>query len=129
MGHVVAGRISSFLYKRTVLVLALLFVAGAAFLLSQQLDTQRDILEANALGDAAACAHTLPTFRDLYTREVVEVVRKQGVTVTHDTASEPGSIPLPATMSMELGERMGTAAGIRSRLYSPYPFPWRQDEG
>ncbi|MCK6458452.1 MAG: response regulator [Planctomycetes bacterium] len=109
-------------------MLALLFVAGAGILLQQQLRDQRDVIEAKALEDARVHAHMLETFREIYTRDVVEVVRKQGVVVTHDYREEPGAIPLPATLSMELGERMGRE-GIRTLLYSPYPFPWRKDSG
>jgi len=122
-------RLDEILHKHTVLVLALLFVAGAAALLQQQLRDQGDIIEAKALEDAKACAHTLATFRELYTNEVVDVVRGK-VPVVHDYKSHPGAIPLPATLSMELGERMGEGnSGVRALLYSRYPFPWRVESG
>jgi len=130
MGSAVADRIGGLLHRHTLLVLALLFATGAAILLSQQLRDQEDVIEAKAIEDAAAHAHMLDTIREVYTKEVVEVVRKQGVIATHDYRTEPGSIPLPATLSMELGERMGReGTGIRALLYSPYPFPWRRDTG
>jgi signal transduction histidine kinase/DNA-binding response OmpR family regulator len=130
MGSRIGGRIRDLLYKRTVTVLALLFVAGAGVLLSQQLSDQQDVVEAKAIEDARAHAHMLETFREIYTTQVVEVVRRQGMLVTHDYREQPGSIPLPATLSMELGERMGREGlGIRTLLYSPYPFPWRKETG
>ncbi len=128
MGSKAARLVRNILYKRTVTVLALLFVAGAGILLSQQLKDQRDVVEAKAIEDARAHARMLETFREIYTRDVVEVARRKGVVVTHDYRAEPGSIPLPATLSMELGERMGRS-GVRTLLYSPYPFPWRKDSG
>jgi PAS domain S-box-containing protein len=68
--------------------------------------------------------------RTLYTSEVVETVRKHGIAVTHDYASREGAIPLPVTLNRLLGERIGAhQAGAQARLYSPYPFPWRRDEG
>jgi signal transduction histidine kinase/DNA-binding response OmpR family regulator len=123
------GRLGEILHRHTVLVLALLFLAGAAVLLQQQLKDQGDILEAKALEDAKAYAHTLATFRELYTKEVVDVVRDR-VPVLHDYKDHKGAIPLPATLSMELGERMGAGgAGVRALLYSRYPFPWREKTG
>ncbi len=123
------GRLGEILHRHTVLVLALLFVAGAAVLLQQQLKDQSDILEAKALEDAKAYAHTLATFRELYTKEVVDVVRDR-VPVLHDYKDHKGAIPLPATLSMELGERMGEGdSGVRALLYSRYPFPWREKTG
>jgi len=116
------GRIDEILHKRTVLVLALLFVVGAAVLLSQQLEDQQDVIEAKALEDAKAYAKTLRDFRTLYTSEVVDRVWKK-VPVAHDYKDHEGAIPLPATLSMELGETMG------AHLYSPYPFPWRESGG
>ena len=37
---------------------------------------------------------------------------------------------MPATLSMLLGSRLGeTGTGVSTRLYSPYPFPWRTKSG
>ncbi len=71
----------------------------------------------------------LAEFRTLYTSEVVERVRPLGIEVTHDYLNKPGAIPLPATFSMELGKRIGgNELGVKTRLYSNYPFPWRKLE-
>ncbi|NHZ84062.1 response regulator [Massilia sp. CCM 8695] len=73
---------------------------------------------------------SLQELRSLYTAEVVEKVRGQGVQVTHDFASKPGAIPLPASFTIELGQRIGLRdAGMQVRLFSAYPFPWRKDGG
>jgi signal transduction histidine kinase/CheY-like chemotaxis protein len=123
-------RIGDLLNRRTLLILAALFVLGAAALLAQQLAAQEEVVHAKALEDAAAYASALETFRSLYTSEVVERVRKAGVVVTHDYATRPGAIPLPATLSLQIGEAMGAeGTQVRSRLYSPYPFPWRRESG
>jgi signal transduction histidine kinase len=60
----------------------------------------------------------------------VETVLRRGIEVTHDYKTKEGAIPLPATLSMLLGQRIGEhASGTQSRLYSPYPFPWRRNGG
>ena len=50
--------------------------------------------------------------------------------VSHDYLDHAGAVPLPATLSMQLGSRLGEAEdGVNTKLYSPYPFPWRVDSG
>ena len=58
------------------LVLAILFALGGAFLLWRQASVHRSIVERSALESAKAYSEALATFRTLYTRDVVEVVRK-----------------------------------------------------
>ena len=51
----------------------------------------------------------LAVFRTLYASEVVETVRTQNVVVTHDYdegENKGKAIPLPATLSMLIGNRM-----------------------
>ena len=68
--------------------------------------------------------------RTIYTAEVVTRLADTGVRVSHDYREHPGAIPLPATLSMLLGSRLGeTGTGVSTRLYSPYPFPWRTKSG
>jgi signal transduction histidine kinase/CheY-like chemotaxis protein len=118
------------LQRRIVIVLSILFVAAGAFLLWHQSELHSRIVVSTALQDAEAYSKALATFRTLYTSEVVERVRKQGVMVTHDYAAHEGAIPLPATLSMEIGERIWKQnEGARARLYSDCSFPWREDGG
>ena len=66
----------------------------------------------------------------MYASEVVEAARGHGVRVTHDYRAHKGAIPLPATLSMLLAGKLGQGdSGSQAALYSPYPFPWRQDRG
>ncbi|MCK5488086.1 MAG: PAS domain S-box protein, partial [Desulfobacterales bacterium] len=54
----------------------------------------------------------------------------QGIEVTHDYVTKKGAIPLPATLTMLLGERINEAgSGASVRLFSDFPFPWRTDGG
>ncbi|MCJ8298378.1 MAG: ATP-binding protein, partial [Pseudomonadales bacterium] len=83
-----------------------------------------------ALNDAKIYARALEEFRTLYTSEVVNIEISQVIKVTHDYRATEGAIPLPATLSMLLGQKIGEQNnGANTRLYSPYPFPWRESEG
>jgi PAS domain S-box-containing protein len=121
---------SRLLHERTILVLTLMFCAGVAVMLWQVSRLQTNLIASIALQDASLYAQAVAEFRTLYTSEVVEAVRGHGIAVTHDYATKAGAIPLPATLSMLLGKHIGAhESGAQTRLYSAYPFPWRQQEG
>lgn len=65
--------------------------------------------------------------------DIVKKVRDAGYGVTHDPFPERGKVPLsiPATFVHDIGTRLEKSliSGIRVRLYSNYPFPWRVAEG
>jgi signal transduction histidine kinase len=110
--------------------LAVPIIAGFAVLLLQGARMSRMLIESKALLDAELYADAIDEFRSLYTSEVVERLAQRGVPVTHDYLRQEGAIPLPATLSMLLGERLGQQrSGASTRLYSPYPFPWRSEGG
>ncbi len=61
--------------------------------------------------------------------EIVEQVGTH-VDVTHEYRERPGAMPLPATFTIEAGSRMScNKDGMRVRLFSDHPFPWRTDGG
>ena len=68
---------------------------------------QANLVKTMSLGNAKLYSQALAEFRTLYTSEVVERVRNQGIAITHDYKNQPAAIPLPATLSMELGKRIG----------------------
>ena len=115
--------------KPVIFVLVTLFVAGVVFTMWHLSRLQSQLNETTALEHAKMHVETIAEFRTLYTEEVVEVARDRGIAVTHDYKHREGAIPLPATLSMLLGKRIGElGSGARTRLYSAYPFPWRKDE-
>lgn len=72
----------------------------------------------------------LEEVRKYYSSNVVARVADQGVEITHDYATKPHAIPLPATMSIEIGTRLrDQIPGEAVRLYSDHTFPWRKDGG
>jgi PAS domain S-box-containing protein len=118
------------LHERTILVLTLLFCAGVVCMLWYVSHLQSNLIASTVLQDASLYSQALGEFRTLYTSEVVDAVIKHGIEVTHDHAAKEGAIPLPATLTMLIGDRIGEhGSGAQTRLYSPYPFPWRRHEG
>ena len=91
---------------------------------------QLDLIESAALREAAGYSSSLTDFRTLYTSEVASRLGEHGIEITHDYAEKEGAIPLPATLTMLLGDRITErSTGGYVRLYSDYPFPWRKEGG
>ncbi|MBI2382232.1 MAG: response regulator [Gammaproteobacteria bacterium] len=106
--------------------LVLLFGCAIGGILWHMANLQTELVQGIALRHARLYSEALSEFRTLYTSEVVLTAQRHGIPVTHDYAGKD-AIPLPATLSMLLGQRIGErASGANSRLYSPYPFPWRR---
>ena len=115
--------------RAIIFALLVFFVSGVVFTMWHLTRLQSQLNESSALEHAKLYSEAIAEFRTLYTREVVETVRDHGTVVTHDYKHREGAIPLPATLSMLLGRRIGDlGSGARTRLYSAYPFPWREEE-
>ena len=114
---------------RIILTLSLAFSIVLASMIWHVSELQSELVESTAIKTAELYSTALAQFRTLYTSEVVERASKHGLEATHDYQSREKAIPLPATLSMMLGENIGQhTSGARSRLYSPYPFPWRKNK-
>lgn len=123
-------RFTEALIDRLMIVLVALFVVFGAIVVWRLNIIAERVLRAGAIQDARLLAVTITEFRSLYTSEVVARLRERGTPVVHDYPDHEGAIPLPATLSIELGKRIGGAQfGAEVRLYSDYPFPWRKDGG
>ncbi len=104
---------------------ALVIGTGALlWLLSRQVDA---LYREMALQGASLQAHTIGEVRQIYAGEVVERLKQFDIHATHDYASQERSVPLPATLTMEIGDRLNkTREGAHVRLFSEYPFPHRR---
>ena len=115
---------------RSTWMVALVFALGLGLLIWQLVSLEEDLVRTNAEESARQYAKALEEFRTLYTSEVVARVKDHGIAVTHDYHEKSGAIPLPATLSILLGNRLSEeASGGSTRLYSDYPFPWRSNSG
>src|SRR5262245_54723968 len=107
------------LYERTILVLALLFCVGGAGSLCHLSRLSSNLIKSAALEGTAWYAEALTEFGTLYTSEVVARVQTHGIEVTHDYRAKKGAIPLPPTLTMELGKSIGAKGyGLQVQLYS-----------
>jgi PAS domain S-box-containing protein len=74
-------------------------------------------------------AESVTQFRNFYTQELMPRAVRAGVTMTHDYKAHDNALPLPATLTIELGHYMSQVdGGTQVRLYSALPFPWRAGE-
>jgi len=116
--------------RHALTVFAFSFVGVIAIVLWSVARSSAQLVERTTLNDVAVYSDTLTEFRSLYTSEVVAAAKAQGMTITYDYKDHENAIPLPATLSMLLGNRIGEKkSGGSTRLYSDYPFPWREKGG
>jgi len=123
-------RAPRFFYRHSVAILSSFLVASVVLASWHLTALSRRLVRSAALQGTRLHSDSLAEVRTLYTSDVVERVRQHGIEVTHDYATRERAIPLPATFSIELGRRLGAhGTGMKVRLYSDYPFPWRKDGG
>ncbi|GJL56111.1 MAG: hypothetical protein NPIRA02_32430 [Nitrospirales bacterium] len=116
--------------ERPIPPLIILSLVGIVGILWQLNTVSNNLIQSLALEETKKFAETLTHFRAVYTSEVVARASSVGVEVLHDYTKHDGAIPLPATLSIELGKRLNaTHTGSQVRLYSDYPFPSRTDGG
>ena len=91
------------------------------------------LVRSAALESAAQESEMLDAVNSFYSSQVVDRLQqaRKDVTVTHDYLAQKGAIPLPATFTIELGQRIGerSQTGMLFRLYSDTPFKSRKDGG
>ena len=95
------------------------------WLLSRQADA---LYREMTLHGASLQAKTIEEVRQFYASEVVDRLKKLDIEATHDYVNNERAVPLPATLTMEIGERLGRDHnGVYIRLFSAHPFPNRRE--
>ncbi len=89
------------------------------------------LVRTSALDSAAQQSEIMEAINSFYSADVVERAKVKGVEVTHDYAARKDAIPLPATLTIDLGRQVSerSESGVQVRLYSDYPFRTRKDGG
>jgi PAS domain S-box-containing protein len=119
-----------FFQERAVLLLMLAFILGTAAVLWHLYSRSADLYHTMAQQGTALQAEALQEFRKAYTSEVVARVTAHGIEATHDYLHKDKAVPLPATLTIDLGRRISHGrSGAQVRLYSDFPFPWRPESG
>ena len=103
---------------------------GSAYGMWHLSNLSAQLVRSSALDSAAQVSEMLVIVNEDYSR-IVDRLYPQKILVTHDYAAKPGAIPLPATMTIDLGNHISekSASGMRVRLYSDHPFRPRTDGG
>ena len=87
------------------------------------------VVQQYATESAQTHADSVTQFRNFYTQELVPRAVKGGLEVTHDYKSRDNALPLPATLTIDLGHYLSKVdGGTQVSLYSDQPFPWRVNE-
>jgi serine/threonine protein kinase len=89
------------------------------------------LVHSSALESAAQQSEMLDEVNNFYSDDVVDRAQVKGVFASHDYGAHKGTIPLPATLTIELAKRVSDRgeSGVLVRLYSDHPFRWRPDGG
>jgi serine/threonine protein kinase len=116
------------------IVVSLLLVVvtlGSAFGLYHLSRLSQELVQSTALESAAQESEMLEALNSYYSNQVVDRVKPFGIEVTHDYKSKKGAIPIPASLTIDLGNHIADESkrGMAVRLYSDYPFKSRKDGG
>jgi hypothetical protein len=107
------------------LLLAVCLTSAAGFWYLSALS--RYFVEATALDSARMELAMLEEVNDFYS-EIVDRVDRRKTPVTHQYASMNNALPLPASLIIDVGQRISkTESGMQVRLYSNHP--WRKTGG
>ncbi len=124
------SRVVRYWEKNPLTILALVFILGSTFIFFEVKKLNTQLIESTTIQSTRQYAQVLSEFRNIYTSEVVAPMAQAGIEISHDYKDKHNAIPLPATLSLLLGEKMGLQGlDVRVRLYSAFPFPWREDTG
>lgn len=114
--------------RRLVILLIALYILAAAIITWDLSDFSQRLAQTSARENAKRYSEALATVRSRYTSEVVNRLQGANVEITHDYLAHDHAVPLPATLTMDLGEQIGkSGSGAEVTLYSDEPFPWRAD--
>lgn len=117
-------------HQHTVLVLTVLFGMCLLIIYVHVTQLKTQMVTSMSLQGAGIYTRALEEIRKWYTTEVVQRLHGQGIKATADYQGHDREIPLPATLSFALGEKLVDGRpGEKIRLISPYPFPGRRQQG
>lgn len=125
-----ASRLVERLAMRPVLALFIYAIVGIALIGGQMYRVVSMVGHDTALEASMSYSAAISDIREYYSHTVVPRAKAGGAKASHDYRGVEGTIPLPATLTIELGEKTsGRVDGGTFRLFSLHPFPWREDGG
>ena len=104
-------------------------LAVSAMVVYYTFESSQRVVFQYATESAREHAESVTQFRNFYAQELVPRAMRAGVSVTHDYKSKDNALPLPATLTIDMGHYLSQVdGGTQVRLYSDLPFPWRAGE-
>ncbi len=84
---------------------------------------RQDIIEESGATFSASHTSLINTFRSIYTKEVVQKVKKYGMQITLHPKEHHNEIPLPVSIILLIAEQLKQdKSELSFKLYSAYPF-------
>ena len=124
------ARFTAILHRNPVLSTMFLLATGMALVLGSMVNLSRETTQQLAKEFVSTYVRSLDAFQAAYSESVIARLRGSAVEVTHDYHNREQAVPLPATFSIELAERLTDPnSGLVTRLYSDEPFRSRSDGG
>jgi adenylate cyclase len=122
-------RVSGYLARKLLITVVLVLLVLAGLPVAVWLDL-RDLSERTLRGQADEFSSMIDSIRNYYASNVVGRVLAHGEKsqVLPNYAEVPGAIPIPATLSLELGGLISNA-NTQFRFFSDYPFKNRAPHG
>jgi adenylate cyclase len=117
-------RVSGYLARKLLITVVLVLLVLAGLPVAVWLDL-RDLSERTLRGQADEFSSMIDSIRNYYASNVVGRVLAHGekTQVLPNYAEVPGAIPIPATLSLELGGLINSGNGnTQFRFFSDYPF-------
>ena len=104
--------------ERSIIALVLLFILAMAGLLWKMFSLSDDLARGLVLQGAELQSVLMEEIRHYYSSEIVARIKGvDGIEVTHNYKTKDHAIPLPATMTIELGKRISEREqGFQVRL-------------
>ena len=122
--------ITSFMHRNPIRITAILLIIGMAVIFANMVFLLNKMNEEMAENYVENYIHTLNEFQSQYSAKVIGRVKGHNVQIRSDYMTQDGAIPFPATFSIELAESLSDPkSGIKTRLYSDYPFTSRKNGG
>lgn len=123
-------RLLDLLHRNPIVSTGTLLVIGMGLILANMVFLSDKMNEETAERYAENYIQALNQFQAQYSSNVVARVKEKGVQARSDYHDHPGTIPIPATFGIELADALtNPKTGIRTRLYSDYPFSSRTNGG
>lgn len=122
--------IIGFIARRPMTALSVYALISIFLIAGQMYKVFTDIGYRATLEAATSYSSSISDVREYYSSQVVPRARDAGMTISHDFRNLETAIPLPATLTIEIGEISSSRRhGGEFRLFSSYPFPGRENGG